>query len=135
MPTVVIVDGWVIPTPYPLPAGAVRLALDAAPVPEHLNVPSGTQWTCQQKSIGVHIEYRADASPALTINGGAGPVWPYGVSARFYHGRAEIVLPDGTVIGRDGDSLMLGGGLGPDGDRDWICIPGTGTFPVRASDP
>jgi hypothetical protein len=134
-PTQVVVDGWVIPTPYPLPSGAFSLTLDAAPIPAHLEFPSGANWFCPEKAIQVVIAYHAAASPALTINGAAGPVWPYGVSARLYNGRAEIVLPDGTVIGRDGETLFLGGGLGPDDVRDSICMPGTGTFPVRVSQP
>jgi hypothetical protein len=132
-PTEVVVDGWVIPTPYPLPSGAIQLALDAAPIPGHLDLPSDAKFACNEKAIEVQIAYRPDASPALTIDGGVGPIWPYGVSARLYNGRAEIVLPDGSVIGRDGDTLFLNGGLGPDGKRDMICLPGSGTYPVRAS--
>ena len=129
--TPLVVDGWVVPTPYPLPAGAVLLPLDTLPVPEHLNIPSGAiLGLCPLKAIRVHVEYDPAGSPSLTFNGGGrGPIWPYGVSARFYQGRAEIVLPDGAVVARDGDSNIFAGGLYGSTGRDAICLPGTG--PIR----
>jgi hypothetical protein len=110
-----------------LPAGAVPLPLDTLPVPEHISFPPGAILdACPLKAIGVYVEYDPSRSPALTFNGGGrGPIWPYGVSARFYQGRAEIVSPDGTVLARDGDQLIFAGGLYGSTSRDAICLPGT----------
>jgi hypothetical protein len=61
----------------------------------------------------VRITRDRAAAPVPFVNQlGALPlVWPRGFSARVEGDRLEHVAPDGTVIGRDGDTLdRLGGG-------------------------
>jgi len=130
--TPLVIDGWIVPTPFPLPEGAISLPLDTLPAPEDVNIPAGATFACRLKQIGVDIAYDPSASPPLIINGGTGPLWPFGVSARLYNGRAEIVGPDGTVLGRDGDQVAFAGGLYGDTARDLVCV--FATFPVRADE-
>ena len=51
-------------------------------------------------------------------------VWPRGFSARLIDGRGELIAPDGTVIGRDGDVLDHMGGSGPSPDAFHVCDVG-----------
>ena len=49
-------------------------------------------------------------------------VWPSGFSARFLHGRADLVSPDGSVLAREGDVISnLAGGAADNGDI-LVCI-------------
>ena len=51
-------------------------------------------------------------------------VWPRGFSAFVVGGRLEIVTPEGSIVGRDGDIVdSLGGGGGSICDVDSVLYP------------
>ena len=58
-------------------------------------------------------------------------VWPRGFTARLVGGRLEVVAPDGTVVGRDGEQVSDLGGL-----IEGICRhgPGATLTDVRETD-
>ncbi|HLY13468.1 MAG TPA: hypothetical protein VKR24_03900 [Candidatus Limnocylindrales bacterium] len=98
-------------TPYPAPSGATPLSLAVAgpPSPDLNGAVAG----CGQALVGpvqivlvgttVSFVSTATGSPVLLI-------WPPGFAAWLVEGRAEVVAPDGKVIGRSGDvTPSLGG--------------------------
>jgi hypothetical protein len=40
-------------------------------------------------------------------------IWPHGLSAREYQGRAELVAPDGHIVARAGDATVEVVGVEP----------------------
>ena len=131
----IIVDGWAFPAPFPLPDGAIALELSVKQVPVEFSLPTGASFGCNQALLVYTFEYDPDAPPAEQISGGDGPVWPYGYSARFHEGRAEIVSPAGYVTLAEGETGRFSGGTPNDG-RFHICMSSLFPKPVeRATSP
>jgi hypothetical protein len=107
-------------TPYPLPPGAVSVALPTQPPytspipspgigcpgigPAHVTVV----WDKTAHSVSFTFDEWSPENKAPTI------LWPRGFSAREYQGRLELVAPDGKVVARDSEEVPNVIGLGPE---------------------
>lgn len=126
--------GWVFPTAYPLPSGAVRVAIQtihhSPPTEDTLYVDA-----CPLIQLdAIVIEYRSEDAeqPVRYRMAGADAhlIWPEGFSARL-NPSLEIVAPDGVVVAVEGvpTPRWYGGGMA---GGTFVCIPGN---PPRRSTP
>ena len=116
-------------TPYPGPAGGLPLALDVA---QPIELPSGAVAACDQALLGsVRFVLTGTVISFVSVDTGLPGklIWPHGFAAWLVNGKAEIVAPDGTVIGYSGDVLSgLGGGGGP-GNAFTVCAINNRDYP------
>ena len=121
---------WPARTPFPLPPGASTVPLTtAAPAAPY---PPNVAWACPAALIlPLRIIWDRATGTGRFIGVDTGGVvelvWPRGFSTRVVADRLEIVAPDGTVVGRDGEILS---GLG--GTESDVCNV-KGTFYPPAS--
>lgn len=125
----VVVDGWVFPTPAPLPGGATALPL-AADLPP-LSVPDGIELGACPEALHEPVTLQVDRAakpPVLHFLAAddreVGLQWSIGISAREIDGVAEVVMPDGSLIVREGEEsvMPLGGGFLGAGDVFSVCL-------------
>jgi len=125
----VVVNGWVFPTPAPLPEGATALPL-AADLPPP-SVPDGIELIACPLALHEPVTLQVDraARPSVlhflgTDGREVGLQWSIGVSAREIDGVAEVVMPDGSLIVREGEDsvIALGGGFLGVGDVFSVCL-------------
>lgn len=115
------INGWVWPTPAPLPAGATAVPLDVAPIPADVrpDVEYAACPTALLLPVTIHLVPDDAARPIHYRSVADGEEihvrWPVGFSARL-NPALEIVAPDGAVIAKEGVPLegMGGGYLGND---------------------
>ena len=111
-------------TPFPLPSGAVAVAL-ATQAPFTDPLPSaaigcelmGPQhvlvvWDRTAHSISFTFDQWTAGGHFPTI------LWPRGFSAREYQGRLELLDPSGLILARDGEEVS--GVNGPDPEH--VCM-------------
>lgn len=125
----VVVDGWVFPTPAPLPEGATALPLAAdlppASVPDGVEIGACPAALHEPVTLQVDRAARPPVLHFLAADGReVGIQWSIGISAREIDGVAEVVMPDGSLIVREGEESVMalgGGGIGA-GNVFGVCL-------------
>lgn len=115
-------------TPYPQPSASTPLALEVA---QPLALPSGAVEGCDQALLGpVRIVLTGTVVLFVSMDTGmpVGLIWPRGFAAWLVNGKAEIVAPDGAVIGLSGD-VLSGLGGGGSGTAFAVCSIGKRNYP------
>jgi hypothetical protein len=121
------INGWVWPTPAPLPAGATAVLLDVASIP--VDVRPDVEYAACPMALLLPV------TPHVVPDDADHPIhyrsvadgheihvrWPVGFSARL-NPALEIVAPDGKVIAQEGVPIEgMGGGYGSD-DAFTVCL-------------
>lgn len=110
-------------------SGGLPLALDVA---QPIELPGGAVAACDQALLGsVRFVLTGTVISFVSVDTGLPGklIWPHGFAAWLVNGKAEIVAPDGTLIGVSGDVLSgLGGGGGP-GNAFTVCAINNRSYP------
>jgi hypothetical protein len=107
-------------TPYPLPPGAVAVALPTQ-APFTGPLPS-TEFGCELMGPGHVLVVWDQAAHSISFafdqwtadQGSTTILWPRGFSAREYQSRLELLDPSGLVLARDGEEVSGVLGLDPE---------------------
>lgn len=129
-----VLAGCVSTRPWPLPSGATLLELKTQPPPQWALIRGGCNVALILPMVierrgGEMIFVEKDTNQQRPLS------WPSGFSARVVDGTAELVTPDGGVLGREGDVLStLKGGVGDNGDL-LVCFGSPDEYPTAPPKP
>lgn len=123
----VTVDGFVFPTPAPLPDGAIHVAIDVASVPER--VAPDVAFGCPAallRPVEMVVDRSTDPpTVAFRVVETGQPIrldWSWGVSAYDLGGEVRIIAPDGEILMSEGEVADDLGGGGSSGDQFSVCV-------------
>ena len=124
----------VSPRPARLPEGARPLTLGTQ-TPRFWPPPGFSCPLAQVPDIRVEREAdslvfsRTDTDERIVI------LWPPGFSARHFHGKGELVAPDGTVVADEGDVISSLAGSAADNGDIHVCMTFGSSPQVRPGEP
>ena len=124
----VSIDGFIFPTPAPVPDEAIQVPIDVAAVPERV-APDVDGFGCPAALL-VPVEMVVDRSTSpptvrFRIVETGQPIrldWSWGVAAYELGGVVRIIAPDGEVLMTEGEVAddLGGGGSAPDSFS--VCV-------------